>query len=59
MGRRSYLRRYGTHPEQAAGLAHPAVLAHGGFWRNRYRRGLMAALADDLVAPEPGAGAPP
>jgi acetyl esterase/lipase len=58
MGRRSYLRRYGTHPEQVAELTLPdgdgpfrvVALIHGGFWRARYRRNLMDALADDLVA---------
>ena len=58
MDRRSYLRRYGTHPEQVAELRLPdgpgpfrvVALIHGGFWRDRYRRNLMDALADDLVA---------
>jgi pimeloyl-ACP methyl ester carboxylesterase len=58
MGRRSYLRRYGTHPEQVAELSLPegpgpfpvVALVHGGFWRNRYRRDLMEGLVDDLVA---------
>lgn len=57
MGRRSYLREYGTHPEQVAELTLPdgpgpfpvVALVHGGFWRARYRRDLMDALADDLV----------
>jgi acetyl esterase/lipase len=57
MGRRSYLREYGTHPEQVAELTLPdgpgpfpvVALVHGGFWRARYRRNLMDALADDLV----------
>jgi acetyl esterase/lipase len=58
MGRRSYLRRYGTHPEQVAELTLPdgpgpfgvVALIHGGFWRDRYRRSLMDGLVDDLVA---------
>ena len=59
MGRRSYLHRYGTHPEQVADLHLPpgagaevpvVVLIHGGFWRERYRRDLMTPLAEDLVA---------
>jgi pimeloyl-ACP methyl ester carboxylesterase len=58
MGRRSYLRRYGSHPEQVAELTLPdgdgpfriVALIHGGFWRARYGRSLMDALADDLVA---------
>ncbi len=56
MLRRSYLRDYGTHPEQVAELTLPdgpgphrvVALIHGGFWRARYRRNLMDALADDL-----------
>jgi acetyl esterase/lipase len=55
---RSYLRRYGSHPEQVAELRLPGgpgphrvvALIHGGFWRNRYRRDLMDGLAADLVA---------
>ncbi|HEV2062512.1 MAG TPA: alpha/beta fold hydrolase [Solirubrobacteraceae bacterium] len=58
MPRRSYLRRYGSHAEQVAELTLPegdgpfrvVALIHGGFWRARYRRDLMDALADDLVA---------
>jgi acetyl esterase/lipase len=58
MSRRSYSHRYGTHDEQVADLWLPAdrsaapvvVLIHGGFWRKRYRRGLMEPLAHDLVA---------
>jgi acetyl esterase/lipase len=58
MGGRSYSRSYGSHPEQVADLVLPAgdgpfpvvVLVHGGFWRARYRRDLMADLADDLAA---------
>jgi acetyl esterase/lipase len=58
MGRRSYSRRYGSHREQVADLLLPegagpfrvVVLVHGGFWRARYGRDLMAALADDLAA---------
>jgi acetyl esterase/lipase len=52
---------YGSHPDQVADLYLPdgppppagwaiVVLLHGGFWRERYRRELMAALARDLVA---------
>ncbi len=33
-----------------AGPFHVVALLHGGFWRNRYRRDLMAPLAEDLVA---------
>ncbi len=48
---------YGPDPEQAADLMvpgtdgpHPvAVLLHGGFWRARFDRSLMAALAVDLA----------
>jgi acetyl esterase/lipase len=61
MARRSYLHRYGTHPEQVADLTVPdgadpqapqraVVLLHGGFWRERYRRDQMLPLADDLAA---------
>jgi acetyl esterase/lipase len=60
MRRRSYLHRYGPHPEQVADLHLPGeaadgasrvvVLVHGGFWRERYRRDLMTPLAEDLVA---------
>jgi acetyl esterase/lipase len=59
MADRSYL-RYGPHPEQEADLEVPAgedpavprdvvVLVHGGFWRERWRRDLMAPLAADLA----------
>ncbi|MFL5860127.1 MAG: alpha/beta hydrolase family protein [Solirubrobacteraceae bacterium] len=49
---------YGSDPEQVADLlmppadgAHPvAVLLHGGFWRARFTKSLMAALAADLAA---------
>lgn len=52
---------YGDHPEQVADLhlplgAPPAagwpvvVLVHGGFWRQRFARDLMAPLAEDLAA---------
>ncbi len=52
---------YGDHRDQVADLLVPAgqppdagwptvVLLHGGFWRERYRRELMAPLVDDLVA---------
>jgi acetyl esterase/lipase len=61
MASRSYLHRYGTHPEQVADLVlpdgadpatpqRPVVLLHGGFWRERYRRDLMTPLAEDLAA---------
>jgi acetyl esterase/lipase len=48
---------YGADPEQAADLLLPAtegphpvvVLLHGGFWRARFDRSLMAALAVDLA----------
>jgi len=61
MRRRSYLHRYGSHPEQVADLTVPdgadpdaplraVVLLHGGFWRERYRRDQMIPLADDLAA---------
>jgi acetyl esterase/lipase len=51
---------YGDEPDQAGDLRTPdgeppadgwpvAVLLHGGFWRERYRRDLMDALAADLV----------
>jgi acetyl esterase/lipase len=58
MARRSYLHRYGGHPEQVADLHLPdgrapdgaVVLVHGGFWRERYRRDLMTPLAEDLAA---------
>jgi acetyl esterase/lipase len=57
MACRSYLHRYGNHPEQVAELHLPpadpravVVLVHGGFWRERYSRDEMARLAEDLVA---------
>lgn len=48
---------YGPDPEQVADLLVPAtdgphpvvVLLHGGFWRARFDRSLMAALAVDLA----------
>ena len=48
---------YGAGPEQVADLLLPAtqgphpvvVLLHGGFWRARFDRSLMAALAVDLA----------
>jgi acetyl esterase/lipase len=48
---------YGTGPEQVADLLLPraegphrvAVLLHGGFWRARFDRSTMAALAVDLA----------
>ncbi|MEX1179097.1 MAG: alpha/beta hydrolase [Nitriliruptor sp.] len=52
---------YGDGPEQVADLLLPpgaapeagwptVVLVHGGFWRDQYRRDLMADLAADLAA---------
>jgi acetyl esterase/lipase len=49
--------RYGSGPEQVADLLVPdgdgphrvAVLLHGGFWRARFTRATMAALAVDLA----------
>jgi dipeptidyl aminopeptidase/acylaminoacyl peptidase len=49
--------RYGSGPEQVADLRLPdgdgrhrvAVLLHGGFWRARFTRATMAALAVDLA----------
>lgn len=52
---------YGQHQDQVGELRTPAgapptagwpvaVLLHGGFWRERYRRDLMDSLAGDLVA---------
>lgn len=49
--------RYGPHPAQEADLRlpegvgpHPvALLVHGGFWRARYDRSTLAALAVDLA----------
>ncbi len=51
--------RYGTDPEQFAELWRPApdgqdgpvpvvALIHGGYWRRRYRRDVMNAIAGDL-----------
>jgi acetyl esterase/lipase len=48
--------RYGNHPDQVAELLMPsrdgphpvAVLLHGGFWRSRFTRSLMDALAISL-----------
>src|SRR5690349_11019596 len=48
---------YGPDPEQVADLLLPAgegphpvaVLLHGGFWRARFTRSTMAALAVDLA----------
>src|SRR3712207_3342247 len=53
MSARSYSHHYGAHPEQVADLIEGdrvVVLIHGGFWRERYRRDLMAPLAEDLAA---------
>jgi acetyl esterase/lipase len=52
---------YGPHPDQVGDRWDPtgappadgwpvAVLVHGGFWRERYRRDLMDPMAADLVA---------
>jgi dipeptidyl aminopeptidase/acylaminoacyl peptidase len=49
---------YGAHPEQLAEVRlpagdgpHPAVLlVHGGFWRARFDRSTLAALAVDLAS---------
>lgn len=51
--------RYGADPDQVGDLRLPAaaapgrtplvVLLHGGFWREPYRRDVMAALAVDLA----------
>ena len=49
--------RYGTDPEHEADLLTPdgdgphrvVVLLHGGFWRTRFTRSMMAALAVDLA----------
>lgn len=48
--------RYGPEPDQGADLHLPegppagtVVLLHGGFWLDRYDRGLMQALATDLA----------
>lgn len=57
-GRSPQPHRYGDGPEQEADLwlpdgggPHPlAVLLHGGFWRARFNRSIMSALAADLVA---------
>lgn len=48
---------YGEGPDQVGDLYLPegegpypvVVLLHGGFWREQYRRDLMAPLAEDLV----------
>jgi acetyl esterase/lipase len=50
--------RYGDHADHEADLLMPdgpgphplAVLLHGGFWRARFTRAVMAALAVDLAA---------
>src|SRR5688500_4443607 len=52
MSARSYSHHYGSHREQVADLIEGervVVLLHGGFWRERYRRDLMAPLAGDLA----------
>lgn len=58
-GRTARTHRYGPGPENEADLLlpesgggpHPvAVLLHGGFWRARFTRALMSALAVDLAA---------
>jgi acetyl esterase/lipase len=56
-GAQPLARAYGSDPEQVADLLlpptegpHPvAVLLHGGFWRARFTRSTMAALAADLA----------
>ncbi|MGH2857864.1 MAG: alpha/beta hydrolase family protein [Solirubrobacteraceae bacterium] len=56
-GRAPTAHRYGPDPEHVADLLVPAgpgpypvaVLLHGGFWRARYDRTLMAAMALDLA----------
>lgn len=56
-GRRPQTHAYGDGPEQVADLLVPAgegphpvaVLLHGGFWRPRFDRRLMAALAAELT----------
>jgi acetyl esterase/lipase len=56
-GRAPETHRYGPGPEHAADLLLPAgdgphpvaVLLHGGFWRARFTRALMTALAVDLA----------
>jgi dipeptidyl aminopeptidase/acylaminoacyl peptidase len=57
-GARPRTHAYGSDPEQVADLllpatadgAHPvAVLLHGGFWRARFTRSTMAAIAVDLA----------
>ena len=56
-GRVAQTHRYGTGPEHDADLLMPdgggphrvAVLLHGGFWRARFTRATMAALAVDLA----------
>jgi acetyl esterase/lipase len=55
-GVRPRVHAYGTEPEQVADLLLPAaagdhpvvVLLHGGFWRARFTKSTMAALAADL-----------
>lgn len=57
---RAEVHSYGTHEAQVGDLLLPpgqppaagwpvVVLIHGGFWRDRYRRDLMAPLAADLA----------
>ncbi len=58
-GRPPQTHRYGSDPEHVADLLMPAadrrrsdrvaVLLHGGFWRARFTRATMAALAVDLA----------
>jgi acetyl esterase/lipase len=55
---RSRRHRYGPQPDHEADLMLPAdrepdgvaVLLHGGFWRARFRRSLMTAMAIDLAS---------
>ena len=57
-GPRPRTHTYGSDPEQVADLLLPAgggdhpvaVLLHGGFWRARFSRSTMAAVAVDLAA---------
>jgi acetyl esterase/lipase len=57
-GRAGRTHRYGGGPDEVADLLLPggdgphrvAVLLHGGFWRARFTRAIMAAVAADLAA---------
>jgi acetyl esterase/lipase len=58
LGMQASTSAYGDDPNQVADLRLPAgdaawpvaVLIHGGFWREPYRRDLMDGLAEDLTA---------